>query len=206
MAQSISKAQASLLATGFFSSLGSDKASFANTLTELELLAGELAQQAATNLQATGHVASGKLSSSIQISDPRRSGSKIVCDVTMLQYGAFINAGVKGLKGGSSSAGYGFKYPLPSTKMVAAIKAWIKSAKIATRNTTTGKTFGRHETKRKSVGDIQKAAAYAIARSIINKGIKGTGFMDKAVSSTANKIADRLGPAFEIDVITYLKK
>jgi hypothetical protein len=202
---SIAKAQASLLKTGFLDKPGTAGQVFPETLTEVQVIAGELARAASDNLANTKHIASGELAASITVENPVQDGTRVSVSITMLFYGAYINSGVKGTKSGRSTAGYSFKYPLPSKKMVDAIRAWIKSGKKATRNT--GKrTYGKHESKRKSVGAAGADAAFPIARAIVQRGIKPTGFMDKAIKTTAADISARLGARLEVDIINYLKK
>jgi hypothetical protein len=43
-----------------------------------------------------------------------------------------------------------------------------------------------------------------MARSIKQHGIKPTGFLDKAIATTRNKISDRLGAALRIDIISSI--
>lgn len=199
---SISKAQAEALADGFINSIGSGNADDLkprNTFTELFLMAGELAEDAVNNLNQQKKISSGKLSDSITVEDPHQQGNTVKVDVSMLYYGLFVNSGVKGTKSGTSKAGYQFKNEFPGTKMVKAIQEWVDRAKLSTRNVTKYKAHGSHEAKQKSVSQIDKA--YAVARSVKQHGLKPTGFMDKAVSKTSQKIQNRLGPALKIDII-----
>jgi hypothetical protein len=88
--------------------------------------------------------------------------------------------------------------------MVDALSKWINRAHITTRTVKKYSPHGRHETKQRSVADIQRSAAYAISKVIKQKGLKPTGFFDKAAKSAANKFSARLGEALKIDVITSI--
>lgn len=197
----ISKAQASALADSFLDGLGSDKEGFQprESLSEMVLLAGELIEDAQGNLNRTNTNASGKLSSSLEASEPEQEGSVIKVDVWMEFYGKFVNKGVKGTKSGRGL--YKFKHDKPSRKMVDAILDWQRTGKAKTSNTSS-KSTSRNERKNRSISAID--SAYAIARSILQKGIKPTGFLDKAVASARGKVRDRLGAALRIDVINTI--
>ena len=202
---SISKAQAAAIADGFLDTLGSDQDGLRprESFTEIILLAGELIESSQQNLNSANKVASGALSASLVAQDPVLIGSTLHVDVMMNFYGAFVNKGVKGTKSGSSTAGYSFKYDRPSKSMVKAIQAWINSANISVRSVKKYTGHGNHEVKRKSIAAID--SAYAFARGIVQKGLKPTGFMDKAIVTTTNKVRDRIGAALKIDIIDSLK-
>lgn len=197
---SIARAQAEALADGFLDSFGLDKDGLQprETFTEFILLAGEFIESAQDNLNAANTNASGSLSSSLIADEPVQNGKTMQIDVNMNLYGQFVNKGVKGTKAGSSTAGYSFKYDLPSRKMLAAIKDWQTKAAASVTNTNAKKTVSRNELKNTAISDLSKT--YAIARSILQKGIKPTGFLDKAVQTTTSKVADRLGSALRIDL------
>jgi hypothetical protein len=202
---SIGHAQAQALADGFLDSFGSGKEGLQprETFTEIILLAGELIESCQDNLNTTNTNASGKLSASLVANEPEVRGTAMKIDVMMNFYGNFVNKGVKGTKDGTSTAGYSFKYDLPSRKMVAAIKEWQSKAQASTKNTNAKKTISRNEIKNTAISDLSKT--YAIARSICQHGIKPTGFLDKAVDKTTTKVADRLGSALRIDVLNALQ-
>jgi hypothetical protein len=202
---SISKAQAAALAEGFLDNIGSNKDDFQprESLTELFLLAGELIEEAQDNLNRANITSTGKLSESLVADEPTQNGSTVRIDVLMNFYGAFHNKGVKGTRSGRSTAGYSFKNEIVSRKMYKAIDEWIKRARRTTRTVKKYKGYGKHETRRKSIAQYDNT--YATARSIKMHGLKPTGFLDKAVQSTQNKVTDRLGAALRIDVIDGLQ-
>lgn len=202
---SISKSQAAALAEGFLDTLGSEKEGFAprNTLTELFLLAGELIEEAQDNLNRTNHNASGKLSESLVADEPTQNGSTVRIDVLMNFYGQFVNKGVKGTRSGSSTAGYSFKTEGVSKNMAKALAEWVARGKASTRTVTKYKGYGKHEKKNKTIAQYDNV--YGLCRSIKQLGLKPSGFLDKAVKTTADKVSDRLGAALRIDVIDGLK-
>ncbi len=203
---SISKAQAAALAEGFLDDLGSSKDQDflpRNTLTELFLLAGELIEDCQDNLIRANITNTGALSDSLVADEPTQTNGAVRIDVLMNFYGAFHNKGVKGTRSGSSRAGYSFRNEIVGRNMYKAIDEWIKRAGTTTRTVKKERGYGRHEVKRKQIS--QYDSTYAAARSIKMYGIKPTGFLDKAVAKTTNKISDRLGAALTIDVIDGLR-
>lgn len=194
---SMSKAQAAAIADGFLDTQGSDRNEFEprETFTELILLAGGLVEQMQKNLISSNSNASGKLSESIIANEPEKAGSALKIDITMSFYGRFVNKGVKGTKGGSGL--YAFKYDRPSSKMVNSIRQWIRIGKASTANVK--QTYKKLERKNASISQLDNA--YATARSILQKGIKATGFIDKAIITTQQKVSDTLGAALKVDII-----
>lgn len=204
---SISKAQAEALAEGFLDSIGVDKKGLfpKETYSELIVLAGELILDAQQNLNRSNSISSGALSESLVASDPRSDGATMSLDIYMNFYGRFVNKGVKGTKAGGSLAGYSFKNDMPGKSMVAAINEWLKRGKITTATVKKYHGYGSHERKQKRLGTLAEAdAAFAVARSIKQKGIKATGFLDAAIRTTSAKVSDRLGAAFKIDIINSI--
>lgn len=206
---SITKAQASLLSSNFLGGIGSDDKSGLvprESLSELFLLAGEFIEDAQNNLNATDSIGSGKLSSSLEILEPKETGTIVSVDISMLKYGQYVNKGVKGTETGSSLAGFKFKTGYPNKKMANEIQKWIKRAGLSIRNSSAKKTVTRLEQKRHSVSQLNKgrAIAYAVATNIKRYGIKPTLFIDKAIKTTEAKIDDRFGKAFEIDILSSL--
>lgn len=199
---SISKAQAQALADGFFDNMGGDKEGLRprETVTELFLLAGELVEDAQTNLNKSKNNASGALSESLKLNEPIKTGTVVQVDVLMNFYGRFQNKGVKGTKSGSGL--YSFKTDMPSKKMVVAIEKWITRAKVSTRTVKKYSGYGGHEIKNKTIS--QYDSAFAKARSIKMYGFKASGFLDKAIKTTSDKLSDRMGAALKIDIINSI--
>lgn len=205
---SISKAQAEALAEGFLDDIGTnDKGEIRpkETYAEIIVLAGELIEEAQNNLIQGNNIASGDLSKSLVASEPTLNGNTFRVDILMNFYGRFINKGVKGTRSGSSRAGYSFKNEIVSKKMLSALQKYVDSGKIKTRTVKKYKPYGRHERKNRRLGKISEAsAAFALAKSIKQKGIIPRGFLDKAIVTTQNKVATRLGAALKVDIINAL--
>jgi hypothetical protein len=202
---SISKVQAAALADGFLDNLGDDNKDELQpreTFTELILLVGEMVETMQHNLVSSKSISSGNLSASILASNPRQVGTRVECDILMNFYGLFVNAGVKGLKSGSSTKGYSFRSEYPSINMLKSLKSWVGHAQRSTPTVRKYKSISGHETKQRSISET--SSLFALGRSIKQKGIKPTGFLDKAVITTANKIHDRLGAALKVDILNSL--
>lgn len=203
MAGSISKAQADLLASKKLDTHGSanETPAFELSATEQALVnvAGILANAAADNLHNAGHIGTGALASSIQPNLPQVAGSSIKVDVMALDYFDYMNSGVKGVKGGNGK--YGFKYARPSSKMVKAIQDWIANGHITSTRTNAAKTPYKGEQKNKSISQL---SAYAVAQSIINKGLKATGFMDKAIQTASDAAEEQVSSGLVVDIISSI--
>lgn len=203
MAQSISSAQSAFLKSGQISNFGSAK-DFEprESLSALIQLAAMIIENAQSNLQSAGQVSSGALSDSFKSTDPIEKGNAIYIQISALDYYDFQNKGVKGTKGGSSSGGYAFKNAFPSQAMVSAIDKWIKHGHAVTRNTSKKHTISKNESKNAGISDLDNA--YMVARSIKIKGIKGSGYFDKAVKLAQAYAKDILGKALLIDVVNAI--
>lgn len=196
---SISKAQAVVLASQFLNNLGTnDTLQPKETFTELFLLAGEFIEDMQKNLNETNSNASGSLSKSLVINDPKESNGILSVNVMMNFYGQFINAGVRGTKSGQGK--YSFKSEFPSRKMVEALRKGIGRAKRSTSNVR--RSVSGNERKNVNISQIQKA--YGAGRNIKMYGIKANHFIDKAVTTTEAKVLDRLGAAFSIDILNSI--
>lgn len=193
--------QAEALAESFLDDIGSSKDELQprGVYSELILLAGEMVEDMQNNLIKSRAISSGALAESIVADEPEKKGDELIINIMMNFYGKFVNAGVKGTRRGKSTAGYSFKNEVPSTKMVKAIADWIKRAQISVRTVKKYDGHGKHEVKQKSVAELD--GAYAIARSIKQKGLKPRGFIDKAAATTTRKVRDRLGAALKVDII-----
>lgn len=199
---SISKAQAKALSNGFLDNLGEGKEGLIprETLSELYVLAGDFIDYAQQELNKSNSNASGKLSESLAIINPTEKS----IDVEMNDYGWFVNDGVKGTKSGAGK--YAFKNDGASRKMVNEIQKWIKRGGLKSKNTNAKKSIYAQEKKNASLSELNKgrAVAYAVARSIKQRGIKATGFIDKAGERLNKEVTGRLGEAFRIDIINSL--
>ena len=203
MASSISSSQASFLASGKISDYGSSKEfEPRESLSALVKLAAMLVENAQENLNAAGQVSSGALSDSIQATAPIEKGNTLHIEVHALDYYDYVNKGVRGTKGGASSANYAFKNNFPSEAMVTAIDKWLKHGGAVTQHVLKRHTISKTESKNASISDLDNA--YMVARSIKIHGIKGSGYFDKAVKLAQSYAKDILGKALAVDIINTL--
>ena len=198
--KSISQSQAEAVSSGLLSTQGANKVDFkpAKLLSQVLLIAGSIVKEAQVNLNKTNSNASGVLSDSLDISDPTQEGSVFKCEIKMQYYGQFVNKGVKGVKSGSSNAGYSFKNLGVSKAFITSLERGKEKAGAKIRNTNTSKTISQNEKKNAKISEI--TSAWGAAINIKKLGIKPTGFMDKAVSTIGAKVDKQLGIALKIDI------
>ena len=198
---SINKAQAAALAEGFFDNLGEDKSVLKpkETFTELLLLAGELVEETQANLINGNHISTGEGSASIELQNPEQNGNVLTVDMLMAYYLQFVNDGVKGTKSGEGL--YQFKSENPSPAMIAALQRSINKARKKSTITKKYSAVSKHEIK---TANNSKAAAWGAAVNIKRYGIKPSGFLNRAIETTSQKIQERLGAALAIDIIKTL--
>jgi len=163
------------------------------------------------NMQRSGGVASGKGSDLVHASDIEINGSRVSLDIMLPEYLLFQNSGVKGVKGGTGK--YSFKKGYPSRAMMANILKWVRRRSIRVDKYSPIKkaVSKKSMTKDRSVKKMRdeaadyKAMAYAISKSIMNKGIKPTHDFDKAIDKFSNSFKKELAAGFKLDVIENLK-
>lgn len=200
---SITKSQAASLAENFYDDIGSnDKGELRakETLTVFFLICGELAESAQENLNSNNTNATGNLSKSITVEDPKDNGPIVSVDITMEEYGRYINDGVKGTKSGSGK--YAFKYSNPSRKQVARMLLGIRAARKASKNVNSKKTISGNEKKNSTLAEFSHA--WGAARKVKQEGIKATGFFNRAIKKAEASVSERLGAAFKIDILNSL--
>lgn len=204
MPTTITQSQARVLASGFLDGLGTKGETFVpdESLAALIMLAAQIIEGAQDNLNSSGQISTGELSDSFKVNDPRMVGKSINLDIQALNYFDFQNKGVRGIGGGSSAAGYSFKTPFPSDGMVKSISEWINRAGLSTVIIKDKKSHGNLETKNKTIS--QYDSAYAVAMAIKVKGIRGTGYFDKAIKVAQAYSNEVLGKALAVDIIKTL--
>jgi len=203
MASSISSAQASFVSSGRIADFGSSE-EFIPTESQSALikLAALLIETAQKNLDEAGQVSSGALSDSFEAAKPISKGKVLHIDISALKYFDFQNKGVAGTKTGSSSGGYAFKTSTPSEAMVTAIQKWLEHGGLVTQHILKKHAISKTESKNASISDIDNA--YAVARGIKMHGIKGSGYLDKAIKIAQNYAKEVLGQALKVDIIRAL--
>ena len=117
---------------------------------------------------------------------------------SMLDYGAFVDEGVKGKKSSSKAPNSPFKFGTGSSKVSSAggmqglILSWIKRKGIKGRGK--GGRFISH-----------KSLSFLITRSIYNTGLKPTLFFTKPFITAFTKLPDELIEEFGLDVDEFLE-
>lgn len=199
---SFSKAQKAVLDSGFLDSLGGkiEGVKLSRSAQVLVDLTSDLIKDAERNLTSAQSVSSGDLISKMQ-QDVSVEGGGPKVDVLLLPYWKFVDDGVSGIKSSQSSR-YSFKNAFVSKKFMQSIRKWAIRANLSSANVKTG--FGKSTKERvgQRFQDTSTATAYAIATSIMNKGIKPTHFFSDAVTELKKKIeSDKMIKALKIDVI-----
>lgn len=197
----ISTQQAKLLADGFLDTIGGQNESDFKPTESLKGLidvAAILITSAQKTLDSQGHVTSGELSDSLQVQSPYIESGVITLNVEALFYYQFLNKGIRGTNGGTGK--YSFKSANPSRKMVKSIEKWIQRAGLSSYSVS--KSVSNNERKNKTVSQYQRA--YAVARSIKQKGIRPTHFFDQAVQIANGYAQDILGKSLIVDIVNSM--
>ncbi|HVX50491.1 MAG TPA: hypothetical protein VHB48_10045 [Chitinophagaceae bacterium] len=169
------------------------------TTAAMQKLAEAYVNKCITNLQQDGHDATGRLVSSIKILPPVITGSSILIPITALEYFNYLDKGVRGTQGGAGQ--YSFKANMPSQQMVSSIMAWMRTKSITAR---TGKTTVHAMAAKQNSISSRQSLAFAIARSVLQKGITPTGFAGKAMQAVQQQMPGILGNAVAADIIELL--
>ena len=189
---------------GIGTKLSKDKSLF----KALPLFAVEVGEKIAEQLRENllNHSASGELAKSIdpRITDLGNDRWKI--SLSMLDYGKYLDKGVKGKKSTYASAAQSpFKYTnkLPP---YSAIAQWLS------RKATSGVTKGGGKLPFKTMGKKSnvsegRSRVYAVRQSIFNKGIEGTGFLSSVVTEgMLDKVNEELSKMVASKVIVEIIK
>ena len=194
MAKSVKQLQDEVLS--YLDSQGQSKAAFedVNKLQGVEKLlvlsAANFILKVQENLNQSGRVDTGALSSDIESGEVVTGGGSVSITVgypagsKAAKYYDFVNKGVKGTRGGPDSP-YSFKNERVGG-LRNAIEGWLKRNNIASRNEDQKKNLSPVQRKRKRLSKMVsessriKSLAYAVSVSIKRKGLKKTGFFDKA--------------------------
>lgn len=170
------------------------------TTLALQKLAEAYVKLLKNNLKQGGHMATGALANSIKALPPVVTANGIEIPITALDYFDYLNKGVRGTKSGSGA--YVFKSSMPSAEMVSSIQAFMR-AKGITANTVKASV---HSMARSRSTVNNQGAAFAIARSILQKGIPATGFATDALQAIQQQANNILGPALAADIAAALPK
>jgi hypothetical protein len=168
-------------------------------------LAGKFKLMAAAELSKVNRVNTGVLADSIQFTDVVQNGGVLSVDIKVLGYYKFVNYGVKGTVSGRSTNNYSYKKGTRAGKVFAEkMQQWADSEGI--KASIIPKKYGLGTEKKgvKFKKPSPNALGYAIANSIIKKGLEPTGFWDKAASEVSKEMERGIGDAFSIDIINEL--
>lgn len=206
MAKSIKQLQSEILA--FLDTLGQERDLFTEVkdLKGLEKaigeVVGEFIKEVQENLNKSGKIDTGALATDITQSDWDGSSISIgyLADSNAAKYYDFVNKGVKGVRSGEpSDSPYAFKSDRPSLSMQLAIAKWYRrNSGFARRDDAPRKSMSVVQRKRKKLlkmtneADRLRSLAYATSINIKRRGLKKTGYFDKAVQKYFGKDFNRL--------------
>jgi hypothetical protein len=194
MAKSVKQIQDEVLS--YLDSQGQSKAAFedVNKLQGIEKLlvlsAANFIIKVQENLNQSGRVDTGALSTDIESGEVVTGGGSVSITVgypagsKAAKYYDFVNKGVSGTRNKIDSP-YSFKNERVGG-LRNAIEGWLKRNKLASRNESQKKNLSSVQRKRKRLSKMVsessrvKSLAYAVSVSIKRKGLKKTGFFDKA--------------------------
>lgn len=194
---------------GIGSSDRGDTVQLNRTATVLVQLAELLMSEAENNLQKGAHMASGKTAQSMAVVNVQTTATKASLEIEIASTYKFLDQGVKGVESGSSRAGYAFKTKYPNKKMAAAIRAWLRVRRVATKYKAVSKNEGKNKRINKLVQSRDgrlTGLSYGIATNIKKHGIKPTLFFTNAVKTTKAAQRKMVADAFKLDIIETLNK
>lgn len=221
MAKSIKQVQAEAIAEGFLDKLAADNQDYQQlkqypVLKKMILLASEaFVDTALEELERQGKVNTGGLADGLSSTDVLEKPEGYEVEVgydpndPSSKYYDYVNKGVRGWKSGRPNSEYKFTKSNPVPKMVSAIELWIKGRGLQGRNELR-KGMNANQRKNRSIADVadqKKSLAYVFARSIKRKGIKYSGFFDKAVQAQFGKEFNQaVAKAIGGDLRVYIRK
>lgn len=201
MAKSIKQIEAEVLAKldsiGVSSKGFKEVDSFGGIEDMMVLAAANFILKVQENLNQSGSIDTGTLASEIEKGEVVNSGGVYSIEVgykagsKASKYYDFVNKGVRGTRSGEpSDSPYSFKNDKPGLKMTSAIAGWYRRHATAGRRETQKKNLSSVQRKSKKLSKMVDAnkrlrsLAYATAVNIKRRGLKKTGFFDKAVQNT----------------------
>lgn len=195
MPKSIKQLQDELLRSGMLNKIGTAEYERLNTLPALEQLlilsAANFIIKVKENIETLGLSNTGHLSDDLSQGDLTKQGGTYSISMgypknsKAAKYYDFVNKGVKGVKDKSVNSPYSFKNLYVGKKMLSNIHSWVKSTAIRPNDVaiTKGQQKRKSLSKMASEASKKKSLAFAIAYNIKRRGLKKTGFFDKAVES-----------------------
>ena len=203
MAKSIKQIEAEVLAKLESKGFGISATEF-DEITELKgieelmvLAAANFILQVQENLNQAGKIDTGTLASDIEKGEITNAGGVYSIDVgypkgsKASKYYDFVNKGVKGTRSGTpADSPYSFRSDMPGRSMTLAIAKWYRRHASYGRRETQKKNLSAVQRKRKKLSKMVdankriKSLAFATAVNIKRRGLKKTGFFDKAIQSS----------------------
>lgn len=201
MAKSAKQIEAEVLA--FLDTIGEDSAAFqeATSMKGMEkmiiLSAANFILKVQENLNKAGKIDTGGLSTQITQGELINTGTGYELEIgypagsKAAKYYDFVNKGVRGtISGQPADSPYSFKNDRPGSSMTTAIAGWYRRHASYGRKETQKTGLSAVQRKRKNLSKMVDAnkrlrsLAYATAINIKRRGLKKTGFFDKAVESS----------------------
>lgn len=200
MAKSRQQLQAESLS--YLEKLGVDRAEFETATAGLDALEYYLTLSAANfilkvreNLEVQGKVDTGGLSENLQQTAVSKTKTSLSISIgyekgsKQAKYYDFVNKGVKGYKSGSPNSKYSFKSdrPNPNKDMVFNIAKWLRRNASLGRRQDNRTLITATQRKRKTLSTMVdenkkfKSFAFAVAKSIKQKGLEKSGYFDDAI-------------------------
>jgi hypothetical protein len=224
MAKSIKQIEAEVLAKLESKGFGISATEF-DEITELKgieelmvLAAANFILQVQENLNQAGKIDTGTLASDIEKGEITNAGGVYSIDVgypkgsKASKYYDFVNKGVKGTRSGTpADSPYSFRSDMPGPSMTSAIAGWYRRHASYGRKETQKKNLSAVQRKRKKLSKMVdankriKSLAFATAVNIKRRGLKKTGFFDKAIQSSfgpefVNALAKITGKEIAINI------
>ena len=165
------------------------------TKTYLDKFGKFIVQQSKSNLSKKDKRDTGKLYDSISYT-LNASKNSFELSFQMLDYGKYIDQGVKGVSSSAKApnspfkfgSGTGFKGGLTN-----GIDGWVRRKRIQFKNRGNGKFYSYEQT------------AFLIRNSIWNKGIKTTNFFQRPFELAFQKLPDELIKAYDLELDNLIK-
>ncbi len=207
MAISIAQAQQALLGSGDLPTFGQQRDDVGVSLQETDAAiiraAAKFALDAETNLKERDRTSSGSLLDSIKPVVKEWGNGVNVVEIMVNFYYKFVDAGVQGLKKGTSTKGYKFRTPYGSKAMVDNLEREILEGRAKMINTKVAVTT--RERKRAGIPVTpSRAAAKRWAFFIKRGGLKPSNFWTDALRELERDIATGVASALKIDVVEQL--
>lgn len=152
-------------------------------------------QQAKTQLTKGGKNNTKALYESIT-SEVKVSKNSFQLTISMLDYGKFVDAGVKGKTSSAKAPNSPFRFGSGTGQkggLTGGISLWVQQKRIQFSNKKTGKFMS------------YKATAFLITKSVYNKGIAPTNFIKKPFENEFKKLPLEVVKAFGLTVDNLIK-